>query len=125
MQCQFLQTIKSVGGFMNTEKIFLPLWLLMEIDPNWVANTSAPRQPQFKRKSGRRAALKKSTLEKELAFEVEFDQTWDIDYKPAFGGYSGSQSDTPTGSVPVSVSAAKPSAKHFEPKAWKHVKNNY
>jgi hypothetical protein len=110
---------------MNTETILLPLWLLMELDPNWVANTSAPRQPRFATRRGRTKAIKKSALEKELAFEVEFETTFEVDYKPAFDSYNGSQSDTPTGSVPVGVSAAKPSAKHFEPKAWKHVKANY
>jgi hypothetical protein len=110
---------------MNTETILLPLWLLMGLDPNWVANTNAPRQPRFTAKRGRRKAIKKNSLEKELAFEVEFEQSWDSDYIPPFDSCEGSQIDTPNGSVPVAVSAIKPSAKHFEPKAWKHVKANY
>ena len=110
---------------MNTETILLPLWLLMGLDPNWVANPKAPRQPRFTAKFVKRKAIKKNSLEKELAFEIEFKQSWDTDFIPAFDGYDSVQIDVPAGSVPISVSASKPSAKRLEPKAWQYVKANY
>ncbi len=116
-------TTKSVGGFMKTFIFFL--WELLGINPDFI-NIHSSRVPKFNRKmKSQRKAIKKAALEKEYLFDVEFEETFAIDAKPAYGQYDVEQEDTPTGAVPVDATAKHPSAKKFENLALKKIKNSY
>lgn len=99
------------------------LWELLVINPNFIHSS---RVPKLNRKlKSHRKAIKKAALEKEYLFDVEFEETFATDAKPAYGQYDVEQEDTPTGAVPVDATAKHPSAKKFENLALKKIKNSY